>query len=144
MAGSLIAALAAFFASLFAFASPSGVSEETATAPLQGERATIEASVEDLRAQIRGFVEDTLTRAGIDAASVPPETAEGEASITPLPQAQEPADSEGCDTKESMGPGWARSLVRCVQRSADGSVSNLNVSSSSSVNVPGTNSDDVP
>jgi hypothetical protein len=147
MVSDFLAALAALFATVFAIAAP-GPGQEPA--PVY-ERSAVEARIEDLRASIRALVHNTLAQAGVapatgagEAAPAEPPRLAPESDVPPLPDSQPSSDDNGCATEEAFGEGWARSIVRCIQRSAGSGTSSISVSSSSSVTVHETSPDDVP
>lgn len=163
MVAGFIASLAALLAAIFSMASQDTAPAAEESRAVPAERQSLSEHVEQLRESIRAHVDRIVEDAKEHAAAAgqpaePPVQPSG--SLEPVePQAQppEPAspdagatapDAEGCTTEKGSGPGWARTLVRCIQQSVSSSgsssSSSTSISSSSSVSVQETSSNDAP
>jgi hypothetical protein len=143
MVSTLIAALAAIVAALLSIAAPESAPEQAPAPPAAIEE--IDNGVEDLRAAIQAFVQETIAASASGVLQIPPDVSANATLSRSGPARTEPAPEEDrCETDEASGDGWQRLLVRCLQRSVDGGSSSISVSSSSHVTVQETSSDDTP
>lgn len=149
MAAGLIAALTALISSLLALTSlESGLSAAEPEDNPAAEQATVDDALDAFRMSVREWIEDIqdLARDPQTSPQVLPQAAESRPLDQDEPAEQEQAleqDEDGCVTREESGAGWAMRTVNCITQDAEGG-SSLEISSSSSISVGASSSDDAP
>ena len=159
MADGLLAAILAFFATVFSLApeasapvtvppaDPAGRDQAALQAPsFDPER--LQLALRDLRSAIDGFARSLAdeVRESVQAQveSLTPAAPLQPQTTPPSPDEASGDPDTGCTSERDTGEGWTYSSIQCVQSQTSGGVSTVSTSSSLSVNVTSTSPDDAP